>query len=241
MERDEKGEVVFKKGVKWILGHESCLNFWSNCWSNIGPIRPHIQGPLPQDSVNLQVKDVLSPVGWDWSNTPFELPPEVKADIQAVPIPIVTRCNDKMAWKFSPRGDFDMRSAYSLAINSLSNESFSGSWIWKLPSLPRIQMFIWKCMQKSIGVKECLANRGIPLETTCPLCHSEAESILHALRDCSLVKPIWYQMGTHCLYSNFFSQDMREWLITNCRVKSSQNGMGIPWYVLFSFTLCLVW
>ena len=96
-------------------------------------------------------------------------------------------------------------------------------------------------MQKSIGVKECLANRGIPLETTCPLCHSEAESILHALRDCSLVKPIWYQMGTHCLYSNFFSQDIREWLITNCRLKSSQNGVGIPWYVLFSFTLCLVW
>ena len=85
-----------------------------------------------------------------------------------------------------------MRSAYRLAINSSANESFSGSWIWKLPSLPKIQIFIWKCMQQSIGVKECLANRGIPLETTCPLCHTEAESILHALRDCSLVKPIWY-------------------------------------------------
>ena len=58
----KRSEEVFKKGVKWIPGHESCLNFWSDCWSNIGPIRPHIQGPLPQDSVNLQVKDVLSPV-----------------------------------------------------------------------------------------------------------------------------------------------------------------------------------
>ena len=134
-----------------------------------------------------------------------------------------------------------MRSAYRLAINSSANESFSGSWIWKLPSLPRIQIFIWKCMQQSIGVKECLANRGIPLETTCPLCHTEAESILHALRDCSLVKPIWYQLGTHYLYSTFFSQDIREWLTTNCRLKSSQNSMGIPWNVLFAFTLWLVW
>ena len=126
----KRGEEVFKKGVKWIPGHESCLNFWSDCWSNTGPIRPRIQGPLPQDFVNLQVKDVLSPIGWDWSNIPFELPPNVKADIQAIPIPIVTRCSDKMAWKFSLRRDFDMRSAYSLAINSSGNKSFTGSWIW---------------------------------------------------------------------------------------------------------------
>ena len=117
----KRGEEVFKKGIKWIPGHESSLNYWSDCWSNISPIRPHIQGPLPQASVNLQVKDVLSPFGWDWSN-----------------IPVVDRSSDKLAWKFSLRGDFDMRSAYRLVINSLGNESFSGSWIWKLPSLTRI-------------------------------------------------------------------------------------------------------
>lgn len=125
--------------------------------------------------------------------------------IQAVPIPLVARCSDNLAWKFSSKRDFDMRSAYLLAINFLGNDSFSGSWIWKLPSLLRIQMFIWKCMQQSIGVKECLANRGIPLETTCPLCHLEAEYIMHALRGCSLVKSIWHQLGTHYLYSTFFS------------------------------------
>ena len=124
----KRGKEAFNKGVKWIPGHESYLNFQSDCWSNIGPIRPHIQGPLSQDSVNLQVKDVLFPVGWDWSNIPFELPPKVKVDIQVIPIPIVTRCNDKMAWKFSPRGDFDIKSAYRLAVNSLGIESFSGSW-----------------------------------------------------------------------------------------------------------------
>ena len=114
-----------------------------------------------------------------------------------------------------------MRSAYLLAINSSGIDSLSGSWIWKLPSLPKIQMFIWKCMQQSIGVKECIANRGIPLDTTYRLCHLEAESIMHALRDCSLVKSIWQQLGTHCLYSTFFSQDTREWITTNGGLKSS--------------------
>ena len=35
----KKGEGVFKKGVKWIPGHDSSLNFWSDTWSKLGPIR----------------------------------------------------------------------------------------------------------------------------------------------------------------------------------------------------------
>ena len=111
----KKGEGVFKKGVKWIPGHESSLNFWFDCWSNLGPIGSQIHGPLPQASDNLQIKNVLSPIGWNWSTIPFELPSKVKADIQAVPIPLVARCSDKLAWKFSSKGDFDIRSAYLLA------------------------------------------------------------------------------------------------------------------------------
>ena len=97
----KKGEGVFKKGVKWIPGHENSLNFWSNTWLNLGPIRSQIQGPLSQASDNLQIKNVLSPIGWNWPSIPFELPLEVKADIQAVLVPCVVRCGDKLAWKFS--------------------------------------------------------------------------------------------------------------------------------------------
>ena len=54
-------------------------------------------------------------------------PPEVKAEIQVVPIPREARCSDKLAWKFSSKVDFDMRSAYILAIDSPGNGSFSSS------------------------------------------------------------------------------------------------------------------
>ena len=111
---------------------------------------------------------MLSPSGWNWATIPFDLPSEVKVDIQVVPTPLVARCSDNLAWKFSSKGDFDIRSVYLLTINSSGNDSdsFSSSCIWKLSSLPRIQIFIWKCMHQSIGVKECLANRGIPIDTT---------------------------------------------------------------------------
>ncbi|XP_065639085.1 uncharacterized protein LOC136071559 [Quercus suber] len=154
-----------------------------------GPIRSSIQGPLPQGSASLTLKDLHAPHGWNWATIPFDIPSEIKADIQAVPVPAVARCNDKLAWKFSAKGSFDMKSAYFLATDQKETNSFSGSWIWKLQSLPRIQMFIWRCMRNSIGVKECLARRGISLDISCPLCLEQPESITHALRDCRLVKP----------------------------------------------------
>ncbi|KAL0006828.1 hypothetical protein SO802_008330 [Lithocarpus litseifolius] len=140
----KKGESVFKKGIKWVPGHESNLNFWSDCWLNSGPIRSSIQGPLPQGSANLTLKDLHTPYGWNWAAIPFEIPPEIKADIQAVTPPVVARSSDKLAWKFSAKGSFDMKCAYLVASDHLETDSFSSSWIWKIQTLPRIQMFIWR-------------------------------------------------------------------------------------------------
>ena len=96
-------------------GHNSKLNFWYDCWSDLGPLRNLIQGPLPHETENLKISDVCSTSGWEWSTIPFEFPLEIKAIVQAVPTPIFARSGDKLAWKFSPKGDFDARSAYLLA------------------------------------------------------------------------------------------------------------------------------
>nr|XP_023914616.1 uncharacterized protein LOC112026163 [Quercus suber] len=160
---------------------------------------------------------------------PFEIPSEIKADIQVVPLPVAAKSFDKLAWKFSAKGSFDMKSAYLLTINHMEDVFFSGSWIWKLQTLPKIQMFIWKCMHNSVGVKECLARRGISLDTACPVCLEQPESISHALHDCRLVKPVWKQLGSHHCNANFFSQDFKLWLISNASSKSSHTVKGVPW------------
>ncbi|XP_075636557.1 uncharacterized protein LOC142608762 [Castanea sativa] len=84
-------------------------------------------GPLPQDSFNLKLKDVTSLGRWDWSKIPFNIPSEIRDEIQAIPIPLLARNNDKLAWKFSPKGCFDMRSAYLIANNLVEDVTFAGS------------------------------------------------------------------------------------------------------------------
>ena len=96
-------------------------------------------------------------------------------------------------------------------------------------------------MHNSIAVKEVVAKRGIILDTSCPMCHSDFESLSHALRDCSVVKSVWIQLGSHYLNPYFFSQGTREWLISNSNLKSSQNAAGIPWNILFSYAIWMIW
>lgn len=168
---------------------------------------------------------MCSTSGWNGPLIPFELPAEIKAVIQAVPTPTFTRSGDKIAWKMSPKGDFDARSAYLLASDQQDSNSFDVIWIWKLCTLPKIQMFIWKCLHQAIGVIECLVARGMQLDGTCPMCHTATESISHALRDCNVVKPTWHQLGIKHNNTAFFSQEINEWLTTNAKSKriSSSN------------------
>ena len=118
--------------------HESNLNFWSDSWLNSGPIRSSIQGPFPQGLASLIVKDLHAPFGWNWAAIAFEFPPEIKADIQVFPLPIMAKSGDKLAWKYFFKGSFDMKNAYLLATDQMEADSFLGSWIWKLQTLPRI-------------------------------------------------------------------------------------------------------
>ena len=74
-----------------------------------------------------------------------------------------------------------------------------------------------------------------------PLCHTEPKTINHALRDCTIVKYVWQHLGQQRLNQQFYSQERRDWLISNANLKAPFNANGIPWNVVFSFAVWLIW
>ena len=104
----------------------------------------------------LEVKDFIKDTGWDWDQIPFDLPPGTKMMIQAMPLSLTGRGGDKLTWAGNPSGNFDLKSAYSLAIEVALESPFSAGWIWKAKTLPHIKTFLWMCFHNSIGVKSCL-------------------------------------------------------------------------------------
>ena len=191
--------------------------------------------------MDLRVKDVVSVGGWDWSKIPFVFPDPTKLELQAISVALASRGGDKLTWIDSEHGSFNIGSAYKLATTVGNSAQFEGSWIWKVKILPRIQSFVWLCLHNSIGVKDCLLTRGIVLENSCPLCHSTNESILHALRDCEVVKLIWSQLGVHDVDNIFFERDIQEWLKINSTNKKPTGQLLIPWSIQFLFAVWLIW
>ena len=84
----KKGMEVFTKGSRWAIGRDSTLNPWQSYWTEKGPIRHLIQGPLPRGAEVLEIKDFIKDTGWDWDQIPFDLPPSTKMMIQATPDPL---------------------------------------------------------------------------------------------------------------------------------------------------------
>ena len=63
-----------------------------------------------------KVKDIASIGGWNWDIVPFDIPQDIKMEIQAIPYVLAASSKDRLMWRDSLRGDFNLRSAYSMAV-----------------------------------------------------------------------------------------------------------------------------
>ena len=145
-----------------MISRDSNISFWRGNWLSKGLLQNLIHGPLIQDAIHLEIKDVLTDTSWDWSLVPLDLRLDIKSSIQAIPTPITSRGRDRISWMGNLRGTFNLRSAYSIAMGTETNMvARDFGWIWKLNTLPRIKTFLWMCDHESIGVKVCLARRGV--------------------------------------------------------------------------------
>ena len=121
----KKGREVFNAGSMWTVGRDSKLSLWYGNWTKKGPLRHVIQGPLNREESKWEVKKLMTDTGWDLNQISFMIPSEVKLMIQAIPIPFTGRGSDSLAWRYNPRGIFDLRSAYKLVNGSAQDFSFS--------------------------------------------------------------------------------------------------------------------
>ena len=139
----KKGREVFMKGSRWMVGKDSKISFWYGNWTKKGPIRQLIQGPLTQEALTLEIKNVIQDLGWNWSKLSFDFPLDCKLMLQAIPISFLGRGCDRLAWVENPKGIFYLKSAYGIAMGDDTSMPFNAYWIWKLKTLPRIQFFLW--------------------------------------------------------------------------------------------------
>ena len=182
--------MVFKEGSKWIAGGNSCISLWNDKWLDKGSLRSLIAGPLNCGEEECLLKDV-SLHGWNWQGFSLTFPWELHQIIKATPISYFPRCIDHITSLSTSSGNFELKEAYKLAKIAEEGSSakvFKGEWIWKVLTIPKIKCFLWQCYHKSISMRFALAAKGMDVSPLCPICNEALESIIHALRDCWVVR-----------------------------------------------------
>lgn len=138
------------KGSKWTIGSNSSLSFWHDKWMSDGMVGELVEGPLNRREDSLTIKDVMVDGGWNLATLSFNFPNSVLRNILFTPLHRFSVNEDQKSWISSPNGGFNPKNAYLLAVGEdLKVLDFSGKWLWKLKTLPKNHIFLWKCLHQS--------------------------------------------------------------------------------------------
>ncbi|KAF7834596.1 ribonuclease H [Senna tora] len=74
------------------------------------------------------------------------------------------------------------------------------------------KVFLWSVNHDSVMTNAQRERRGFCNSDSCPLCTSEIETSLHALRDCGKVKEIWKNLLPRDKWQEFFTANLNEWI-----------------------------
>ncbi|KAF3944339.1 hypothetical protein CMV_029181 [Castanea mollissima] len=209
------GRDICGKGSKWMVGCNSFLSFWNDKWLNIGTIRSFNEGPLNRGEGEVCIKDVTMNNGWDLANLSFTFPNHILKAMRATPLRRFAMREDHRNWISSLNGDFDSRNAYLLAIDeNLEAPDFHGKWIWKLQTLPKIKLFLWKCLHMSLQVKDILTQGA---------------------------KIFWEHSSCPNNLKHSFSDDLVSWIKINAFESAKATGKDYDWCNFFLLDLWNLW
>lgn len=97
-------------------------------------------------------------------------------------------------------------------------------------------------MQNKLLTNEERSRRHLTITTTCKVCSSDLESMLHVLWDCIMTKAIWNLLVQVKWRRSFYStrNNLRDRLLKKL-LKKNARQKSISWNVLFDVTVWLLW
>ena len=136
-----------------------------------------------------------------------------------IPISKTNFVKDKLLWRFSKNGEYQVRKAYELLTreDASHNPYFQanmGWWrvFWKIKVPLKISTFIWKLLHNCLPTFLHLNARGISSTKLCPLCNEEEESHTHLFLHCPFARACWHGSNLALHTSEFINLTVQQWL-----------------------------
>ena len=79
-----------------------------------------------------------------------------------------------------------------LALDQLKEEPpWPFKRIWKIDTMPKIEIFLWKMCHNALPVRGILLRRGCRIDPQCPLCLNDIEMSDHLFGECPQTNIVW--------------------------------------------------
>ncbi|CAN1155661.1 Putative ribonuclease H protein At1g65750 [Linum perenne] len=216
--RNLKSSSPLWKGIsrEWatmLTGAKSAIRdgtetlFWTNNWADSDLRLLDFANTVDPDfDIDCTVASMTNSDGqWDFERLERLLEPGAVDVIAGMSPPQANRGADDWVWGLERSGEFSIKTAYNLICQSNalpSSDIWKVVWRWEGPN--RIKHFIWLAANDKLLTNVVRRRRGFCSDDTCRGCGTEAESILHILRDCAFAKETWRAVGG-------FNTDGAEW------------------------------
>lgn len=201
------GRELLVKGILRKVGNGKNTSVWTDRWID-DPVEG-LRAPWVNNisfDVNLMVNDLIDFSSRNWN---FQTLSEifVLGDIRLLTdnMPAVDR-DDFWVWRFNQSGNFSVKSAYWLATSTKESICRREAQMqpslcplkeqaWKVTTVPKIRVFIWKCLSEALPVADLVIRRGLKIDDRCQICGLDGESINHILFCCSVARQVWALSG----------------------------------------------
>ncbi|MBA0787387.1 hypothetical protein Gotri_027388 [Gossypium trilobum] len=190
---NEDAAKLLSEGFGWTVGNGKNIRIWQDNWGFEG---------LSGESICINkslvkerfVRDLLnaSHDGWDKERVSAIFGDFLGDQICNIPI-LHDALKDRRTWFHNPHGVFSSKSAYSwLILKQIGFGPHRIFWriIWRLKTLPKIRIFCWRLGHNILPTYEKISSFRSDFNDTCPRCGKDKETLIHALKDCSMARKV---------------------------------------------------
>ncbi|KAJ1383109.1 Reverse transcriptase zinc-binding domain [Sesbania bispinosa] len=109
--------------------------------------------------------------------------------------PMNTYISDDWFWESERNGMYSVSFVYNWLMQNYRNfgsEDVVWKHNWALIKLPdKLKFFSWQCLHNALPMNQKQFSCKISSSPACPRCSSQAETLIHCLRDCLHSKELW--------------------------------------------------
>ena len=116
------------------------------------------------------------------------------------------------------------------------------NFVWSSMSIPKVDLFCWNVVHRSILTTENLRKRGLEGPSRCSLCKKDEENIDHLLLSCTFSKEVWIPMNPPNFNLSDLTADLfTRWADCSPFQLSKKDLLNSAWMLLPKFIFWKLW